>query len=287
MAGSCGQAPPAEPAAVSTRLPPDARTFFVKGIVKQLRTNGTTVVIQHEAIPDYMEAMTMPFEVKDPKELANLKPGDQVVFRMVVTSDDGWIDQVTRVAAPAPLEPPPRETVRQVRWVEPVEVGDALPDYPLTNQFGRLFHLADFKGRALAFTFFFTRCPFPTFCPRMSSNLTEAASLLRAQAGAPTNWHLLSISFDPEHDTPETLRQYGEKYHQDPACWTLATGALVEIDALTEQFGLTFARVGEGFDHNLRTVVVDPRGRIQRILIGNEWSPQELAAEILKAATVK
>lgn len=263
--------------------------FAVKGVVQELKPDGRTVVIRHEEITNYMPAMTMPFEVRHTNELAGLKPGDTVAFRMLVKEKDGWIDHVTRIGSgptPAP-ETPSRETFRRVREVEPLNVGDPMPDYPFTNELGQAIHLTQFKGQALAFTFIYTRCPFPNFCIRMSGNFADTQKKLEARPDAPSNWRLLSISFDPEHDTPEVLRNYGRSYKYDSNHWSFATGALIEIDAVTEQFGLMFPREGVGFNHNLRTVVLDAQGRIQRIFTGNEWKVDDLVDEIVKAAAVK
>jgi protein SCO1 len=286
LLAACGRHPEQPTASSpSSEVPgaPEARTFLVKGVVQNLPPDGRSALVKHEAIPGFMEAMTMPIEVKDASELESIVPGDQILFRLIVTEDDAWMDQVTRVGT-APVQSTPNLGPRQVRWVDPLEVGDELPDYSLTNQMGQEFQLRAFRGQALAFTFIFTRCPLPTFCPRMSNHFAAAAQALETNPNAPSNWHLLTISFDPEHDTPSVLRKYSERYQADPDRWTFATGALVEIDALTEQFGLTFGRMGAVFDHNLRTVVVDPDGTVRRIFIGNEWSADELASELAAAA---
>lgn len=285
--------PAAEPVKPTAAAPASTnlQIFQVTGVVQRLETNGTTVVIKHEEIPDYMPKMTMPFEVKDTNELRDVFPGDHVSFRMLVTEDDGWIDQVTvYLRTNAPTGVPAYEFTRQVRMVEPLEVGDMLPDYPMTNELGQAISLGQFKGQALAFTFIFTRCPFPNFCPRMANNFSDTYKQLKADANAPTNWHLLSISFDVAFDTPKTLKSYAQRYKYDPEKWNYATGALIEIDALTEQFGLVFSRDQENminFNHNLRTVVVDTTGKIHKILIGNEWKPEELTEAIKAAAQVK
>jgi protein SCO1/2 len=262
------------------------QVFSVKGVVKELKPDGKTIVIEHEEIPNYMQAMTMPFEVRDRNELAGLKAGDPVSFRMLVTEKDGWIDQLTKLG-PTNLALPPSDPVRRVRFVEPLNVGDPLPDYAFTNELGQVIHLADFKGQALALTFIFTRCPFPNFCPRMSGNFADAYKRLSVAPDAPKNWRLLSISFDPEHDRPEVLKSYAKRYAYETNHWSFVTGALIDIDAITEQFGLMFPREGAGFNHNLRTVVVDAQGKVQKVFVGNEWKVEDLAAEIVKAAAAK
>jgi protein SCO1/2 len=179
-------------------------------------------------------------------------------------------------------------TFRPSPKVEPLNIGDPIPDYKFTNQFGNPLSLAQYKGRALAFTFIFTRCPFPTFCPRMSQSFEKAQRVLKAQSTA-TNWSLLSISFDPAYDTPERLKKYTAAYNLDTNRWWFATSDLWTIDGITEQFGLTFYRENPTAlpQHNLRTVVIDARGRVQKVFVGNEWTGEELAEEMVKAAQVK
>src|SRR5262245_7601464 len=176
------------------------QVFLVKGVVQEVRPERKKVTIAHENIPNYMSAMTMTFDVKDPRELAGLQSGDEVSFRMIVTDKDGWIDQVKRLRAAASPPSTGADTLRRVREVEPLNVGDVVPDYRFTNELGQAVSLSEFKGKAVAFTFIFTRCPFPTFCPRMSSNLEETYKKLKATPDASTNWQLLTITFDPQFD---------------------------------------------------------------------------------------
>jgi len=273
----------AKPTIVSTQI------FQVKGIVESVVQSEKTVRIRHEEIPGYMGAMTMPFEVKDTKELDGVNPGDAVTFRMMVTETDGWIDQIKKLEADPTANPLPANAgIRIVRDVEPLEVGNVLPEYTFTNQLGQAVSLSQFRGKAVAFTFIFTRCPFPTFCPLMSNNFRAVRDALQSNPNAPTNWHLLTISFDPEYDTPERLKAYSASYRADPANWSFLTGTLVDITALSEQVGLQFWREpGGNISHNLRTVVVDTQGRLQKIYPENKWTVEDLAGEIIKAAAAK
>ena len=135
---------------------------------------------------------------------------------------------------------------------------------------------------------FFGAATFPTFCPLTARQLAQTQTNLMARSNAATNWHLLTISFDPEFDTPTVLKEYAGHYGCDPAHWTFATGSLIDVTAIGEQLGLTFWRDETGsISHNLRTAVFDTSGRLQQTFIGNEWTSDELAAEILKAAAGK
>ena len=124
--------------------------------------------------------------------------------------------------------------------MEPLKEGDALPDYTFTAENGSALKLSQFKGQAVALTFIFTRCPFPTFCPLLSRNFTETQDKLKKSPV--TNWHLLTLSFDPQFDTPAVLKTYAAAQHADPARWNFLTGELMDITALTEQFGVQFWR---------------------------------------------
>jgi protein SCO1/2 len=254
--------------------------YEVRGVFQEFRKGGWAAIIEHEDIPGYMEAMTMMLDVKDTNELAGLTPGDAITFRMLVTDSDGWIDRVKKTG---------RSTVSLTNAALPATAdapellpGALLPDCTLTNQDGRSIRLSDFKGQAIAFTFFFTRCPFPVYCPRMSANFAAVQRELLANAPS-TDWHLVSISFDPEFDKPPVLRSYGQGYGQQPAHWTFATGRADEIRKFGAGFGLMFRRTDTSIDHNIRTVVVDPAGKVHKVFYDNEWKPAELADEIRKA----
>ncbi len=144
----------------------EAQTFEVKGVVVIAPGEGKTIVIRHEAISNYMAAMTMPFEVKDTNELRGLQAGDAVAFRMVVTPKEGWIEAVTKLNR-AP-EAAPREMIHFGPAVAELSEGDLLPNYRFTNELGRAVEWQEFRGQTLALTFFFTSCPYPNFCPRMT-----------------------------------------------------------------------------------------------------------------------
>jgi protein SCO1/2 len=273
------------PASPGERLRNDAwQTFQVTGVVMEVEPEKKLVRIKHDEIPGYMKAMIMPFDVKDTNELAGIEPGHPVSFRMTVGETEAWIDQI-RITGAKTNVLPTSGAFRVVRDVEPLSEGDLLPLYQFTNQFNQPVSTAQFKGKALAIEFIFTRCPYPTFCPLVIRNFQETQTKLLGMPNAPTNWHLLTLSFDPEFDTPGVLKTYAERHSYRPEHWTFATGALIDVTAIAEQFGLTFWRDAGGIiNHNLRAVVIDPQGRVQRILPGNEWTSDELVAELVKAA---
>ena len=249
-------------------------TYEVRGIVRMVALEKQRAVIAHEAIPGYMDAMAMEFSVPDANDLAALQPGATVSFRLSVTDTRSWIDRVQKIAAGA-VVPPGQPAAAGIA------VGTVVPDCALVDQSGRQFRLSDFKGRVLAFTFIFTRCPLPDFCPRMNEQFSAAQRELAGGEGE--NWHLLSISIDPTYDTAERLAAYAPRFQADAARWTFATGDADEIAKLAGAFGLQTMREGEELNHTLRTVVLDSAGRVQTIFPGNEWKPAELIDAMKRA----
>jgi len=264
------------------------QVYTVQGVIKELEPDGKTAVIKHEAIPGYMQAMTMPFEVRDTNLLRGLKPGDAISFKLAVTHDEGWIAALTKLDSPAPQAappPPPQPVMHVARALEPLDIGDKLPDYHFTNELGEAVNLSQFKGQVVALTFFFTSCPFPEFCPRMTSNFAQAQRQLETMTNAPAHWHLLSISFDPAHDTPQRLATYAIGAEYDKSRWSFLTGEEDQISSLAEQLGENYWHEGASIGHNLRTVVVDPSGHIRNIIGGSKWTVSDLVQDIVQAGT--
>ena len=170
---------------------------------------------------------------------------------------------------------PPRKEVAPARH--------PLLDYAFTNELGQPVTLGQLRGKALALTFIFTRCPNPDFCPRLSKNFQEAAAKLRATPNAPTNWHFLSVSFDTEYDTPAVLKAYARQYEYDPAHWSFLTGPPEKIAELARLNDVNFDREGGFYNHNFRTLIIDPQGDLRMIFPITGDISDDIAAEILKA----
>lgn len=263
----------------------NVRMFMAKGVVKELNPNDKKVVISHAAISNYMAAMTMPFRVKDSRELAGLQRGDEISFRLQVTESESWVDQITKigtVSLPSREKPVPA-TVVETPAVRP---GHPLLDYKFTNELGQAVSLNDFHGQALAITFFFTRCPLPDYCPRLSKNFRAAQQKLESLPGAPANWHLLSISFDTEFDSPPMLKAYGNSYQYDPKHWSFLTGPADKIGELARQSGVSYQYDAGTFNHDFRTLIIDAAGHLQMIFPTSGDLSDQIVAELLKAAAV-
>jgi protein SCO1/2 len=170
---------------------------------------------------------------------------------------------------------------------EPLPINRAatsLRDYTFTNELGEPITLADFRGQAIALTFFFTRCPIPQYCPRLSRNFEETQRKLTGMTNAPANWHLVSVSFDPTHDTPEVLKAYAESYHYDRAHWSFLTGPPDKIAELARACDVTFQADGGIFNHNFRTLIIDASNRLQMVFPTSGDLSDAIVQELLKAA---
>jgi len=259
-------------------------SFATKGIVRKLTLDDLTVVITHEEIPNYMPAMTMPFKVRQGNELAGLSAGDEIKFRLLVNDDESWIDQIqkTGIRHDVPKDTSSNSSTGTVQIASSSH--HPLMAYQFTNQLGQPVSLNQFKGQALAITFIFTRCPIPEYCPRLSKNFAEASRKLAAMPDAPTNWHFLSITFDPAYDTPEILHSYAASHQYDPKHWSFLTGATDKIGELAQASGVMVRPEGNSFEHSFRTLIINAKGQLQMSFPVSGDLSDSIVGEMLKAA---
>lgn len=258
------------------------KRYPLKGKVVAVDKTDRTATIAHEDIPGYMPAMTMPFKIKNDADLEMLKPGDQVTAQLVVDDLSSWIEITAIIEGGSPLTP--TSTVPG----EP-KPGDEIPDFGLVNQDGKRIHLSQYKGKAFALTFVYTRCPQPDQCTLMSNNFAAVDKQLQGDATTYDKTHLLTISFDPDYDTPKVMRSYGAGHtgrYSDETFqhWEFLTGSKDEVKGIAQFFGLRYFHDTESADeqviHSLRTAVIGPDGKLFKLYRGNEWKPPEIAADL-------
>lgn len=260
-----------------------ARHYEARGIVRGVAPDHSTMDVEHETIPGFMPSMTMPFTAKDPKESAALRIGDAISFRLTVTDQDSWIDQIKKISAEAVRLPASTATptASPVARASPrLREGDMMPPFQLTNQSGESITLETFRGHPFVLTFIFTRCPIPNFCPLMSKNFAALQNAINNASGPVAQTRLLSISFDPDFDSPQVLKSYAASERADPSVWTFATGEKREINDLTHGFSVYVEAEGGTISHGLATALIDRDGKIAKIWRGNGWTPAELLREI-------
>jgi len=270
--------------AEQNRSAPETNVFHVKGTIREIKPDGKSVTIAHEAITNYMKAMTMPFRVKATNELTGLRSGDIVNFRLSVTETESWIDRVQKIGTTNTA------SVHEEKGTPPkpgVNVVEGLSAYTFINEFGRPVNFRDYRGQAIGLTFFFTACPIPDYCPRLTKNFLAASRKLESMPNGPTNWHLFSISFDTERDTPEMLRTYARGYGYNSNRWSFLTASAQTMGAVTRNFGFNYNKEGGTFNHQFLTIVLDAQGYTQGAWpIGGDTSDM-LVEELIKAAAKK
>ncbi len=259
------------------------QSFAVRGIIRAIKPDEQILIIAHEAIPNFMDAMTMPFKLKPGEPLGGLQLGDEIRFRLRVTGEESWIEGIAKTGKHAAV--PMAAPAGRSNTPATAAARHPLLDYAFTNQFGQPVRLSQFHGQALAITFFFTRCPIPDFCPRLSRNFAEASQKLAALPNGPTNWQFLSVTFDAEHDTPAVLAEYGKRYNYDPRHWSFLTGPSEQVTELARLSGVTVEKEGALFNHGFRTIIINAQGDMQMSFpIGGNLS-DAIAGEIVKACT--
>ncbi len=263
------------------------QTYAVKGVILKIEPGEDEVIIQNEVISNYMDAMTMPFPLRNPDAVAGLKRGDKVAFQLHVAQDKSWADQFSKIGTVAlGIEKTPVKSAPVTTSLSSARRSPLL-DYKFTNELGQAVSFNDFRGQALAITFFYTRCPLPDFCPRLSRNFMEASQKLEAMKDGPTNWHFISVSFDPEFDTPDMLRNYGNSYRYDPAHWSFFTGPPDKIAELARGAGVEYEATKGTINHNFRTLIVNAQGHLQMIFPTTGDLSDQIVSEILKATVVQ
>ena len=247
-----------------------AKHYTTSGLVLKLDRPGSIVTISHEAFPGFMDAMAMPFDLKGSARAAALTPGDRVRFRLAVKGGRSWVDRVQVVSAAsvdAGLQQTPAVPVL-------VSVGAAMPEFELTDQSGRRVALSMLKGKVVAVTFIYTRCPLPDYCPRMVENFRSVRQ--RFAPRMDRDLVFLTISFDPKFDTPEMLTKYAASQRAGGPGWHFLTGDPANVERVCNAFGIQYWAEEGLITHSLQTAVIDREGRLAATVEGKDFTPQQL-----------
>jgi len=240
----------------------------------------------NEAIPGFMEAMIMPYKLKDPSIITDLHPGDVLTADLFISQrGDGndYIDHIVVIAQGKPDYKP-----AMVYHVP--SPGDAVPDFKLRNEEGREIHLNQFHGKTLLLTFIYTRCPLPNFCPLITHNFAVINSQLAADPALYAKTHLLCISFDPVHDTPARLKAYGAEYMGSDAKsafahWDFAVPTKPELVEMAKYFDVGYSPgPDDTITHTLSTTLIDAHGKVAQYYPGNDWTPQQVLTDMKHTA---
>jgi protein SCO1/2 len=256
----------------------------MKGKVLSVAKDEGSATVDADNIPGFMDAMAMPYPIPDQKVLANLAPGDEITADVVVTPDGKYHLEnvvVTKKASGGDAKPS-SENLHQP------QPGDKVPDFALVNQDGKQVDMDSFKGKVTLVTFIYTRCPFPDYCPLVSNNFAQIYAQARSNPALFSKLRLMSISFDPTHDTPKVLRAYGETFEKTTGGepfghWQFATAAPKELEKITNFFGVFYDPSQKDIVHSLSTSVIGPQGTIYKWYDDNSWKPADLLGDATQA----
>lgn len=231
-------------------------------MVLRVDPQARSILVSHHDIPGYMPAMTMPFSAAPGEDIGTLRAGSRIEFRLRVRDGESRAENIRiirqefdfPVAKPVPLPP-----------------GVLVPDFRLTDQSGRTVRLSDFRGKAVVIDFIYTRCPLPEVCPRLSANFARLQRRFQ-----PESVVLLSITLDPQYDTPAVLTAYAKIWKADPEGWRFLTGTVEEIREVAERFGMIYWPEDGSLTHTSQTIVIRRDGRLAAVVEGSRYPVSQL-----------
>jgi len=247
-----------------------AQHHTTTGLVLATDPRAATVTISHDAFPGFMDAMAMPFDLKGAARSAKLTSGDRVRFRLSVKGGRSWVDRVEVVsgaAVDAGLQQTPATPVL-------VPVGAAIPDFELVDQSAQRVALSSLRGKVVAVTFIYSRCPLPDYCPRMVDNFRVVRDRFAARMNK--DLVLLTISFDPQFDTPQILARYAASHRANTPGWHFLTGEPANIERVCNAFGIQYWAEEGLITHSLQTAIVGRDGSLAATVEGKDFTPQQL-----------
>jgi protein SCO1/2 len=259
--------------------------YPASGLVLSVDRSRQTMLVSCQEIRGFMDAMVMSFTVPDAKSLDPLTRGALIEFALVVNKDSSHAENV-RVRGYDSAEPEPSKA-RRLKGLEealrgPVPrlaVGQAVPDFTLTDQQKRAIHFRQFAGKVVALNFVYTRCALPEYCYRSSNNFGVLQRQFRERLGK--DLVLLTVTFDPVHDQPETLRNYARTWKANAENWRFLTGTAPDVQRVCDLFGVNFVPDEGLFVHSLHTAIIGRDGKLVANLEGNEFTAQQFA-DLLK-----
>ncbi len=261
---------------------PAGKHYEIEGRVVAVDSASKLITVAHQEVVGLMPGMTMPFQVAHSEDwvFGKIAPGDHIRATLVMT-DHAELQGISFTKG----SDTESDGTTQLRLPD---VGDLVPNFRFVNQSGKTIEIQQFRGRPLLLTFIYTRCPLPDYCPRMSNNFREVLQELQANPAVYAKTQLLSVSIDPDFDTPKVLQGYGEEYagKLDPQFqhWQFATGSPQEVRNAADFFGMSYNEKEGQIVHNLRTVLIGADGKVVKVYSGNRWTPAEVAREYAAAA---
>ena len=261
-----------------------SQEYSASGMVLKLDPSHKSFVVSCQAIPGLMNAMTMPFEVRSPKDLDGLALGTMVEFTLVVERETSYAKNI-KIRSYESVEQDPL-TARRLKLlnqlsdpkssaVKPLAIGQTIPNFILIDQMRRRISLSQFRGKVVAMNFVYTSCALPNFCFRNANTFSVVRKRFQEQMGR--NLILLTVTFDPARDQPDVLALYAGTWKADPDTWHFLTGPVSEVQRVNHLFGIDFFPDEGLMNHSLHTAIIDRKGRLVTNIEGNQFTADQLA----------
>ena len=261
-----------------------AQQYTVTGMVVKADAAHKTFVVSCQSIPGYMEAMTMPFDVLQAKDLDGVGPGMTVEFTLVVDAQSSHAEHI-QIHNYESVEQDPL-TARRLKLlnhitdpsssaIKALAAGQSVPDFTLTDQKRRPVRFSKFAGKVVAMNFIYTSCALPNYCFRITNNFGVLQRRFKEQLG--NNLILLTVTFDPQRDQPDVLDHYASTWKADPATWHFLTGTVADVQRVTNLFGVDYFPDEGLMNHSLHTAVIDREGKLVANIEGNQFTADQLA----------
>ena len=259
----------------------NVKRYKLVGKIVSIDASQKTLNVDGQDIPGFMAAMVMPYPVLHASQLSGLEPGDEITADVVVNEDDSSAHLENIVVTKKAGGKPTSE-------LHIPQAGDPVPDFVVLNQNNKRIHLNSFRGHVLLVTFIYTRCPFANYCPLVSHDFAEIYAETKKDPKLAKSVRLLTISFDPQHDTPPVLRKYGESFRDVTGAvpfdrWEFAAAPAKELTEMANFFGLTYSDSNGKIVHSMSTTVIAPDGKVYKWYDGNDWQPSQLVADATEA----
>jgi protein SCO1/2 len=259
----------------------EAQQYELRGQILAIKPEDGEVLIKHEDIKNFMPAMTMPYKVRDKAILQGKVRGDLVTATLNVASTEAWLSTLEKTGS-APLDQD--AAIPAAAFVTPLAPGSLVPDTELIDQQGKRFSLREWRGQAFAITFMYVRCPLPQFCPLLDRRFAEVQKAIVSTPALNGHARLLSVSFDPDADTPAQLAAHAARLRADTRIWQFATAPREVVDRFAAQFGVNVVREkDQTITHNMRTLVIDREGRVVSVHEGSDWTAAQVADDLQRA----
>jgi len=253
------------------------KQYHLVGKIISINVATNTLMVDSQEIPGFMAAMVMPYPVHEASQLNGLAPGDEITADLMVNESDSsaYLENivVTKKAGGKPTA-----------QVHIPEAGEQVPDFVVVDQNNMRVHLNSFRRHVLLVTFIYTRCPFKNYCPLISHDFAEIYAQTKKDPKLAKSVRLLTVSFDPQHDTPAVLRKYGESFRSVTGGtpfdrWVFAAAPAKELPRMANFFGLTYSNNNGKIVHSMSTTVIAPDGKVYKWYDGSDWQPSELVAD--------